>query len=113
MATFLAAHVDERIERRARYGAKDRGDIGQLRCLGGGRLVAECKDESGEYAGRLGQWMGEAELERGNDDAVACLVLAKRRASRLPGEQWVIMTADDLVAILTGERPPAGWRAAA
>jgi hypothetical protein len=112
MATFFRVHVDERIERRVKYGAKDRGDIAGVRCFRGGRVVIECKDESGEYAGRLGQWAGEAELERGNDDAIAGIVVFKRRASRVPGEQWVAMTADDLVALLTGERPVAGWRAA-
>jgi len=112
MAGFLNYHVDDRIERRRMYGSKDRGDIASVRCFKGGRVVVECKDESGEYAGRLGQWMDEAERERGNDDAIACAVMAKRRATRLPGEQWVIMTADDFVALLTGERPQAGWRAA-
>jgi hypothetical protein len=112
MATFFRAHIDDRIERRQKYGAKDRGDIAAVRCFKGGRVVIECKDESGVYAGRLGQWMDEAELERGNDDAVACAVVAKRRATRVPGRQWVIMTADDLVTLLTGERPMPGWRAA-
>lgn len=104
VAGYLAEHVDDRIERRARYGAKDRGDISGLRHMGS-RVVIECKDESGDYAGRLGQWMGEADLERGNDDAAAGLVVAKRQGTRSPGDQWVIMTLADLVALLTEERP--------
>ena len=78
-----AALDDDRIDRRTKTGAKDRGDIGGIRHMGG-RLVIECKD----YGGRLqpAPWTAEAEIERG-------------------GDQWVLMTVDQLVAILTGEPP--------
>ena len=112
MSGYLNFHVDDRIERRRLTGANDRGDIGGVRILGRGRMVLECKDTAGEYAGKLGTWVNEAETERNNDDAVACAVLAKRKGTRIPGQQLVIMTADDFVALLTGERPQAGWRAA-
>jgi hypothetical protein len=36
---------DDRIERRARNGSKDRGDIGGIR-LHGQRVVLECKDST-------------------------------------------------------------------
>jgi hypothetical protein len=110
MSGYLNFHVDDRIERRRLTGANDRGDIGGVRILGRGRMVLECKDTAGEYAGKLGTWVNEAETERNNDDAVACAVLAKRKGTRIPGQQLVIMTADDLVALLTGERPEPGWR---
>lgn len=103
VAKHLAAHVDDRIERRTRNGSKDRGDLSGLRVIGGGRLVAELKDYRGQI--KAGVWWGEAEKERGNDDAVAAVVIAKRLGTSNPGDQWVLTTVDDLIAILTGERP--------
>ncbi|WP_406234955.1 hypothetical protein [Nocardia sp. NBC_01009] len=103
-AAYLAEQLDDdRIERRARNGAKDRGDIAGVRAPGGGRIVLECKD----YGGRIeaGPWLKEAEVERGNDDALAGLVIAKRRGITDPGSQFVLMTVRDLVAILSGNRP--------
>lgn len=104
IADYLAAHVDDRIERRARTGAKDRGDISGFRVLGN-RVVLELKD----YGGRIlaGPWIGEAEVEAGNDDAIAGLVVAKRRGTTRPGAQWVLMDVDSLIALVTGERPDA------
>ena len=66
IADYLAARVDDRIDRRVKTGAKDRGDIGGLRVLGN-RIVLELKD----YGGRIlaSEWIHEAELEAGNDDA--------------------------------------------
>ncbi|GMA26169.1 hypothetical protein GCM10025864_39280 [Luteimicrobium album] len=103
IADYLAEHVDDRIDRRVKTGAKDRGDIAGLRHMGG-RVVVECKD----YAGSLvaAQWVREAEIERGNDDAIAGIVVAKRMRNADPGAQYVLMTVRDLVALLTGERPP-------
>lgn len=101
IAVYLAAHVDDRIERRARNGAKDRGDLSGLRHMGG-RLVVEVKN----YGGRLlpAEWLAETEIERGNDDALAGLVVAKRRGTTDPASQYVLLTLGDLVAMLTGER---------
>jgi hypothetical protein len=100
---YLATHVDDRIERRARNGSKDRGDVSGVRTFRGGRVVVEAKD----YGGRIlaGTWLGEAEAERGNDDAIAGVVIAKRRGTTDPAEQFVLMTVADFVAILNGERP--------
>lgn len=102
VADYLAEHVSEGIDRRVKTGAKDKGDIGGLRHLGE-RVVVECKD----YGGRLlpGPWLTEAEIERGNDDAAVGLVIAKRRGTRQPGDQIVLMTLRDLVALLTTNRP--------
>ena len=101
IANHLAKHVDDRIERRRQTGAKDRGDISGLRHMGG-RIVIECK----EYGGRImpGPWIQEAETERGNDDALAGIVIAKRRGTTQPGDQYVLMTVNDLTALLTGTR---------
>ena len=102
VADYLAAAMDDdRIDRRVKTGSSDRGDIGGLRHMGG-RLVAECKD----YGGRLlaSEWIRQAQLEAGNDDALAGFVVAKRRGVTDPGEQYVLLTLADLVAILTGSR---------
>jgi len=100
IAGYLAEHVDDRIERRAKTGAKDRGDIGGVR-LHGHRLVLECKNTAKTT---LGPWQAEAETERGNDDALAGLVVHKRHGKGQPGDQWVTMTVADLVALLTLSR---------
>ena len=102
VAAYLNTHVDDRIERRRMSGANDRGDISGLRHMGG-RIVVECKD----YGGRLmpGPWVEEADIEAGNDSALLGIVVAKRRGTTDPGSQFVLMTLNDLVALLTGERP--------
>lgn len=101
VAGYLAATVDDRIERRTRNGNKDRGDISGLRHMGE-RVVVECKDVT---RWEPGAWLAEAETERLNDDSVAGLVVAKRRGKAHAGDQLVILTVDDLVALLTGQRP--------
>lgn len=102
IADYLMAHIDDRIDRRVKTGAKDRGDIGGWR-YAGMRIVAELKN----YGGRLlpGPWLNEAEIERLNDDAHVGLVIAKRRGTTDPGDQFVILTVRDLVTLTTGERP--------
>lgn len=99
---YLAEHVDDRIERRAKTGAKDRGDLSGVRAPGGGRVVIECKNTSRI---NLAGWAAEAEDERGHDDAIAGLVVHKRHGVSDPGSQWVTCTLRDLVALLTGRRP--------
>lgn len=101
VADFLRETLsDDRIDRRVKRGSDDRGDIHGVRTTGGGRVVVECKD----YGGRLlaGPWLSEAEVERGNDDAVTSAVVAKRRGTRAPGEQIVLMTLTDFVLLLEG-----------
>lgn len=101
MADYLAHHIDNRIDRRVKTGAKDKGDIGGLRAHGE-RVVVECKNTASLS---IGPHLSEAELERGNDDALAGLVIYKRHGRSSPGEQVVVMTARDLVALITGVRP--------
>jgi hypothetical protein len=102
VADYLRDHVDDRIDRKVQTGAKDRGDIGGLRHMGG-RVVVEAKDYGGRFL--VGPWLNEAEVERGNDDALVGLVVAKRRGHADPADQVVMMTLRDLVALLTGARP--------
>lgn len=100
IANYLAATVDDRIDRRVKTGAKDRGDIAGLRHMGG-RIVVECKNKARlDLAG----WAAEVEVERGNDDALAGVIVHKRHGRGLPEDQWVTMTLGELVAILTGHR---------
>lgn len=101
IARCLAQHVDDRIERRAKTGGKDRGDLSGWRHRGM-RIVAELKDVSRL---NLAGWVTEAETERGNDDAAVGLVIAKRRGHGDPLDQYVVMTVRDLVALTTGQRP--------
>ena len=103
IAAYLATHVDDRIERRTRNGSKDRGDIAGLRHMGA-RVVVECKNARQI---QVGPWIAEAEIERGNDDAIAGLVVHKRHGKADAGEQLVTMRLVDLVAMLTGTRPGA------
>lgn len=102
VADYLAAEVDDRIDRKVKTGAADKGDIGGLRHMGQ-RVVIEVKNYGGQL--KPGPWLSEAEIERGNDDAGVGLVVAKRRGTMKPGDQFVLLTLRDLVSLLTGTRP--------
>jgi hypothetical protein len=97
----LAEKIDDRIERRRLEGKNDRGDIGGLR-VHGQRVVLECKN----YGGRIeaSAWVKEAEIERVNDSALAGVVVAKRKGTQVPGEQFVFMTLQDFAALIGGKR---------
>ena len=103
IADCLAEHVDDRVDRRVKTGASDKGDIGGLRTDRGKRVVVEVKDHSGRY--EVGPWLGEAERERIADNAEVGVVIAKRRGVSDPLQQVVFMEVSDLIALLTGERP--------
>lgn len=103
-ARYLATHVDDRIERRRLTGARDRGDLTGLRAHGR-RIVAEIKDCARI---EIGPWLNEAELERGNDDALAGVVIAKRHGRGDPADLVVLMSLADFAALLTGQRPDEG-----
>lgn len=103
VAGFLAdALDDDRIERRARFGAKDRGDVGGVRTVAGQRVVIECKDVRKM---NLAGWVEEAEIERGNDDAAVGIVVHKRLnyGAKNMGGTYVTMTLDSLAILLGGE----------
>lgn len=103
IADCLAEHVDDRIDRRVKTGAADKGDIGGVRTKFGQRVVIEAKDYGGKY--QVGPWLDEAEQERINDNAEVGLLIAKRRGVSDPLQQVVFMQVSDLVALLIGERP--------
>lgn len=100
IADYLAANLDDRIDRRVLGGSKDRGDIGGVRTPDGRRVVIECKDYGGQI--KAGPWLGEAAVEKANDGAAVGLVVAKRRGTTLGSEQIVLMTLGDLVELLGG-----------
>lgn len=105
VAGYLAdALDDDRIERRAKNGNKDRGDIGGVRTMSGQRVVVECKNTA-KLA--LGVWITEAETERGNDDAAVGVVVHKRvgKGAKQMGEQYVTMTLEAFALLLGGEKP--------
>lgn len=101
VVAYLAAHYDDVIERRAKSGAKDRGDVSGWR-FAGRRIVAEVKNVTRL---NLAGWVTEAEIERTNDDATVGLVIHKRHGVGDVGSQYVTLTLRDLIALLTGERP--------
>lgn len=105
IADHLAKLVDDRIDRRPKMGAHDRGDIGGVR-VHGQKLVLECKNTSRI---NLGTWITEAHVEAGNDDALAGVIVHKRHGVGAPGKQWVTMTVDDLIALITGEPQPGRY----
>lgn len=100
IADCLAEHLDDRIDRRVRSGANDRGDIGGVRHMGG-RVVIECKNVTRMD---LSGWVTEAEVERGNDDALAGLVIHKRRGKGDALDQYVTTTVRELIALMKGVR---------
>lgn len=100
IADYLSRVLDDdRIDRRVKTGSKDRGDIAGVR-LRGERVVIECKDYGGRH--KLPEWLKEAEVERGNDDAAYGVVAWKRRGTADPAEQFVTMTCRTFAAMIAG-----------
>jgi hypothetical protein len=100
ITTALAAALDDdRIERRAKHGSKDRGDIAGVR-VHGQRVVVEAKDCAKTA---LPEWIREAHTEAAHDDALLGVVVAKRRGVADPLSQWVHMELRDLIGLITGQ----------
>ena len=93
---------DGRIERRAKCGANDRGDVSGV-MLRKRRVVLECKNHARM---ELARWLDEAEIERGNDDAEFAFVVHKRRGcgEKRMGETYVTCSLDTLCALIAGAR---------
>lgn len=100
IADYLAANLDDRIDRRVKTGAADKGDIANVRDSHGARIVIECKD----YGGRLqpAQWLKEAQTEAANDNAYAGIVIAKRKGTTNPADQYVLTDLATLTRLLKG-----------
>lgn len=93
---------DTRIDRKVKSGSKDKGDIANVFTSGGGRVAIECKDRGGQFY--AAEWVGEAEAERINDNALVGIVIAKRKGVTDPMKQWCLMEVSELVALLRGDR---------
>lgn len=105
IADYLRDNLDDRIDRRVKTGAADKGDLANIRIsslLGGGRVVAELKNTAKL---NVGPHLQEAEKERVNDSATVGVVVSKRHGIGDAGKQLVIMTVDDFIGLLIGERP--------
>lgn len=99
IADALAAHVDDVVDRRVKTGALDKGDIGGLRTPRGHRVVVECKNTK---TMNLAGWVQEAQREAVNDNAIAGIVVHKRRGKGDPMEQYVTMTLRDYIVLVHG-----------
>jgi hypothetical protein len=101
-ARYLADCLGEPIERRAKCGSADRGDLAGI-YLHGKRVVAECKNCART---ELAKWVREAEVERVNDNASYGVVFHKRRGfgERNMGGTYVTMTLRDFAEILKENR---------
>ena len=89
---FLTENGFPHAERRAHAGTNDLGDI-----TGCGPLVFECKNHK---TLSFSEWLREAEVERSNAAADFGVVVAKRRGSGDPGEQYALMTLADMARLL-------------
>lgn len=98
IADHLNARLPGRIDRQARTGAKDKGDIAGVTTTGGQAIAIECKNVTRT---QLANWIHEAHTEADNLGAAAGIIIHKRHGRSAPDAQWVTMTVADLTAILT------------
>lgn len=102
-ANYLAAILgDDRIERRAKSGSLDKGDIAGVKTRDGARVVIEVKNTTKLD---LGGWINEAEKERKNDGARIGAVVHKRvgKGEQQMGQQYVTMTLLDFALLIKGQ----------
>ena len=95
-------HGERTFHRLGMGGSNDMGDVWGLFARTR-PVVVECKNHR---TTSLSEWLDEAERERTNAGALAAVVVHKRkgRGAKRFGENYVTMTVEDLVAIITGER---------
>lgn len=100
VAEFLAFRLaDDRIERRAKNGSNDRGDVTGVKTITGARVVIEVKNT---HRDNLPAWIREAAIEAGNDDAPIGVVAHKKHGSANPADQYVSMTLETFARLLEG-----------
>lgn len=104
--TQVASYIRDRlhipVERRAKCGTKDKGDIAGFR-IGGHDAVLECKNHKSMT---LPKWLDEAEAEKVNAEASFGIVVHKRRGcgEKNMGDTYVTMTLDTLLDIAQAVR---------
>lgn len=94
---------DDSIDRQVKTGSRDLGDIRGVTDAHGNPIAIECKD----YGGRLhpAEWIREAHTEAANKNTNTGIIVAKRRGTTRPGDQWVITTLEDLTRLI-GRKDP-------
>lgn len=92
---------DNSIHRAPPWGSIDKGDVVNVR-IGGKPIVIQAKDVARLD---LPAWTDAAKVQAVNADALAGIVIHKRRGTTDPMRQWVTCTVAELVALITGERP--------
>jgi len=101
VADYLAEELDDdRIDRAPKAGAKDKGDIANVR-IGDHKIVIECKDVTRMD---LPKWAREAQTEAENAGALTGIVVHKRHGVANPAQQWATMTLGDLTRLLKGHQ---------
>lgn len=101
VADYLAEELDDdRIDRAPKAGAKDKGDIANVR-MGDHKIVIECKDVARMD---LPKWTREARVEAENARALLGVVIHKRRGVAKPDQQWATMMLGDLARLLKGRQ---------
>ncbi len=101
VADYLAEELDDdRIDRAPKAGAKDKGDIANVR-MGDHKIVIECKDVTRM---NLPTWVREARAEAENAGALTGIVVHKRHGVANPAQQWVTMTLGEFAKLLKGHR---------
>ena len=104
MADYFAVVLDDdAVDRQVKTGKNDKGDIRGVK-IHGQKIAIEAKNT---VRLDLAKALREAEIERGNADALAGVVVQKRKGKGQPGDQLVCMTARDFMALITGVRPDA------
>ncbi len=101
-ADYWRDNWDDRIDRRVRTGAKDKGDLANVRAHKH-RLVVEIKNVAKL---NLAGWIAEAQAEAINDEALCGIVIAKRKGKGDPKDQYVVMTQGDLLKLLAAVTCP-------
>ncbi len=94
---------DDSIDRQVKTGSRDLGDIRGVTDAHGNPIAVECKD----YGGRLHPtaWIREAHTEAANKNTNTGIIIAKRRGTTRPADQWVITTLEDLTRLI-GRKDP-------
>lgn len=102
VVAYMAGRLGPTIERRAKHGTKDRGDVAGL-FIHGKPCVVEVKNRKRM---ELPQWLAEAEVERGNADAEYGVVVHHRagRGAKTTGESYVTMDLATFCDIIEGKR---------
>lgn len=99
-AEYISRRTGEEVIPKRPTGAKDKGDLYGVRCLGK-RVTVECKNCRKM---ELSDWVDQAEEERRNDGGEYGVVIHKRKGKGAAnfGETYVTMTLDSFLAMCVG-----------